>query len=269
VFPQASPTSSSSHMARVAHELRTPVSLISGSLENLQESLSTLVRYVKATDKCLVGTEEISRLRADLRLDRRLADTAGLLEICAEGARRLSHVVEQLRATAPRAVVQTGDLRAIVDVAVAMAAHGRRTSPLVVPDFEPGHITVSAHPESLGQVFLNLVRNAFDALDGRTDARVDIEARVDDSVGKPRRALVSVRDNGPGIASEHRDHIFDEFFTTKSEGGGLGLGLPICREILAAMGGSIRLLAPATGTGFLLEIPVAEGDSPVDARHRL
>lgn len=259
-------------MARVAHELRTPVSLISGSLENLQESLATLARYVEATDKYLEEAEEISRLRADLRLDRRLADTAGLLEICAEGARRLNHVVEQLRTTAPppQAVAgQASDLRSIVDTAVAMASYGRRTRPLVVPDFEPGHIATSGNPQSLGQVFLNIVRNAFDALDGQADARVDIEARLQGSDGKPRRVVISVRDNGPGIAPEHRDRIFDEFFSTKSEGGGLGLGLSICREILAAMGGSIRLLLPPRGTEFLIELPVAAGESLADARHRL
>jgi two-component system sensor histidine kinase HupT/HoxJ len=256
-------------MARVAHELRTPVSLISGSLENLQESLSTLVRYVEATDKYLTEREEILQLRADLRLDRRLADTAGLLEICAEGARRLSHVVDQLRATAPQASTDISDLRAAVDAAAAMAAYGRRTLPLVVPDFEPSDILVRANSQSLGQVLLNIVRNAFDALEGQPDARIDITARLDDSARKARRALLSIRDNGPGIAPEHRDRIFDEFFSTKLEGDGLGLGLSICRDILLSMGGSIRLLTPSTGTEFLIDLPVAAGPPLADANRRL
>lgn len=245
------------------------MSLISGSLENLQESLATLVRYVEATDKYLTGSEEVSRLRADLRLDRRLADTTGLLEICAEGARRLSHVVEQLRATPPLATAPAGqasDLRAIVDAAVAMAAFGRRSRPLVVPDFSPGRIAVSGNMQSLGQVFLNLVRNAFDALDGQAGARVDIEARLRDGDGTTCTAVVCVRDNGPGIKAEHRDRIFDEFFTTKAEGGGLGLGLSVCREIVAAMGGSIQLLTPSRGTEFLIELPAVR-ESPLKRIH--
>jgi signal transduction histidine kinase len=241
--------------------------LIAGSLENLQESLSTLAQYVAATDKYLTGSDEISQLRADLRLDRRLADTAGLLEICAEGARRLSHVVEQLRSTAlpPAALAgQPSDLRAIVDVAVAMATFGRSSPPLVVPDFEPGYIGVSGNSQSLGQVFLNLVRNACDALGTQADARIDIEARLRRAPEKACFVTVSVRDNGPGIRPEYRDRIFDEGFTTKAEGGGLGLGLSICRALVAAMGGSILLLSPARGTEFLVELPAVLGEPALD-----
>jgi signal transduction histidine kinase len=242
--------------------------LIAGSLENLQESLSTLAQYVAATDKYLTGSEEISQLRADLRLDRRLADTAGLLEICAEGARRLSHVVEQLRSTAAPAAArgQPTDLRAIVDVAVAMATFGRISPPLIVPDFEPDDIAVIGDSQSLGQVFLNLVRNACDALETRAGARIDIEARVRRAPEKACFVTVSVRDNGPGIRQEYRDRIFEEGFTTKSEGGGLGLGLSICRELVAAMGGSIQLLSPPRGTEFLVELPAVMGEPAPDRR---
>jgi signal transduction histidine kinase len=263
-------------MARVAHELTTPVSLISGSLENLQESLASLVRYVEATDKYLTADTEIARLRADLRLDHRLRHTEGLLQICSEGARRLTHVVAQLRGGLPPAAQLAGrvtDLRSILDGAVAMAAHGRARQPMVVTDCLPSHIPVSVNPQSLGQVLLNVVRNAFDALEGRADARVDIEARVQHATAaQPSavRALVSIRDNGPGIPADHRAHIFAEGFSTKSTRGGLGLGLAISREIMTSLGGSIELLPPGEGTEFLICIPMAEApDAAGGAGHRL
>jgi len=251
-------------MARVAHELTTPVSLISGSLENLQESLTSLVRYVEATEKYLVDAEEIARLRADLRLEHRMRDTAGLLEICAEGARRLSHVVAQLRSNSPapaRPLGSPGDLRAVIDTAVVMAAHGRARRPLVRIDCTPSRIGLAVNPESLGQVVLNVVRNAFDALEGRADGRVDIEVRpcAPPGLGEnvPCRTLISVRDNGPGIPIDQRERVFDEGVSSKTDRGGLGLGLAISRELMAAMGGRLDLSPFAGGAEFLIEVPTA------------
>jgi two-component system sensor histidine kinase HupT/HoxJ len=255
-------------MARVAHELTTPVSLISGSLENLQESLASLVRYVEATDKYVGEAEEIARLRADLRLERRMRDTAGLLEICVEGARRLSHVIDQLRvgsAADARADGKQSDLRAIIDAAVAMAGHGRVGQPLVVTDCSPSEIWVACNPQSLGQVLLNVVRNAFDAMEGQADARVDVEARLTQSLssrgGGSRHVAILVRDNGPGIPAERRTRIFEEGFSSKAERGGLGLGLAISSEIMAAVGGRLVLEPSSVGAAFLIEIPAAEAPS--------
>lgn len=250
-------------MARVAHELTTPVSLISGSLENLQESLASLVQYVEATEKYLGDAEEIARLRADLRLDHRMRDTAGLLQICAEGAKRLSHVVAQLRSGAVTAAWperRHSDVRAIIDAAVAMAAHGRSKRPLVVIDCLPTRISVVCDAQSLGQVVLNVVRNAFDALDGKLDARVDIEARLRRSPGgtAPPRVTIVVRDNGPGIPRELRRRIFEEGFTSKADRDGLGLGLAISRDIMAAMGGRLELGTSTVGAAFSIEVPAAE-----------
>jgi signal transduction histidine kinase len=255
-------TPESRRMAHVAHELTNPVSLISGSLENLQESLATVMRYVEATDKYLTTEAEVVRLRADLRLDRRLRDTVGLLEICAEGARRLTHLVAELRGDRRNASVSSegsSDLRSIIDNAVAMVAYGRPRPPLVVVDCRPRCIAVSVDPQSLGQVVLNLVRNAFDATEGQADARVDIEARVPlaGALGAPR-VEVSVRDNGPGIPTPYRDRIFAEGFSTKSGKGGLGLGLAISREIMTSLGGSIDLLSASENTEFLVMIPIAD-----------
>jgi two-component system sensor histidine kinase HupT/HoxJ len=248
-------------MARVAHELTTPVSLISGSLENLQESLASLVRYVEATDKYVGEAEEIARLRADLRLERRMRDTAGLLEICVEGARRLSHVIDQLRvgsAADARADGKQSDLR-------AMAGHGRVGQPLVVTDCSPSEIWVACNPQSLGQVLLNVVRNAFDAMEGQADARVDVEARLTQSLssrgGGSRHVAILVRDNGPGIPAERRTRIFEEGFSSKAERGGLGLGLAISSEIMAAVGGRLVLEPSSVGAAFLIEIPAAEAPS--------
>jgi len=247
------------YIARVAHELRTPVSLIAGSLENLQESMDMLVRYVAATEKYLGRHDEAAQLRRELRLDYRIENTPGLLKICSEGAQRLSHVVEQMRRSNARSAARS-DLVAVLRAAVAMASHDRPQPPRIAWFLPPGLGAVQGDEHSLGQVFLNIVRNAFDAVESVADPCITIAATRSDA-GADGWVEVSVRDNGGGIAASVRDRIFDEFVTTKPTAAGIGLGLSISRDIIQSVGGEISLRASGPeGTEFQVRLPVAGSD---------
>jgi two-component system sensor histidine kinase HupT/HoxJ len=70
------------------------------------------------------------------------------------------------------------------------------------------------------------------------------------------RAVLAIRDEGPGIAPEHLGRIFEPFFTTKPQGAGTGLGLTISREIVHELGGELRAENdPAGGARFVIELP--------------
>jgi signal transduction histidine kinase len=115
----------------------------------------------------------------------------------------------------------------------------------------PGPIRGDA--EKLRRVVINLVGNAFDALEqSRTpDPRVRVLAG-ENLAGS--QVWLRVRDNGPGIAPEVRERIFDPFYTSKQ--GGTGLGLALSRKLVEAHGGSIDLLsAPGEGTEFVVTFP--------------
>jgi signal transduction histidine kinase len=111
---------------------------------------------------------------------------------------------------------------------------------------------VHADRVQLQQVMLNLILNAIEAMDG-----VDAELRtlVISTESSPSQGLlVTVGDTGPGIAPEHRERVFESFYTTKS--GGLGIGLSLCRSIIDAHGG--RLWADAQrphGAAFRFTLP--------------
>lgn len=249
------------YIARVAHELTAPVSLISGSLENLQESLRLLVQYVEATDKLIGRNDEVSRLRADLRLDYRLENAPGLLQICSEGTQRLSHVVNQLRFRSRRAehggAAGRCDVAAVLRETLALALHGHGARPQVEVEIASEPLIASGRGDYLAQVFLNLVRNALDALDGVAQARLTIQARVlpDASEGGAGEIEVRVCDNGSGIPQADREHVFDEFFSTKPAHIGLGLGLSISRDIVHAVGGSLELANSGPhGTEFVVRL---------------
>lgn len=107
----------------------------------------------------------------------------------------------------------------------------------------------------LQQVFLNLITNAYQAMG--QNGRVQITS-VYDSV--QNKIVITVVDDGPGIAGGHIDKIFDPFFTTKAPGEGTGLGLAISYGIVQEHGGNIEVKsAPMQGTKFTLTFPVKAG----------
>src|SRR5690606_545586 len=97
----------------------------------------------------------------------------------------------------------------------------------------PASLELTADPELIEQVLINLVKNASQPLDGIDEGRIEMSARID-----PRgRAVIKVADNGRGIVEEAIDKIFVPFFTTRKDGSGIGLSLS--REIMRQHGGTI------------------------------
>lgn len=108
--------------------------------------------------------------------------------------------------------------------------------------------TMALGPEAARAVFGQLLHNAIEH--GATE--VTITAERHDGVLR-----ICVADNGAGISPGNRDHIFEPFFTTRRESGGTGMGLQIVRSMLAAHGGTIKLLPSETGAAFELRVPLA------------
>ena len=120
-------------------------------------------------------------------------------------------------------------------------------------DLPPVALSIS----EMQQVLLNLINNAIDAVSasGRENGKVVVGlAREGEGV------VLSVADNGPGIAPEAAGRIFEPFFTTKPAGEGTGLGLSICRGLVAKMGGELRMeSAPGRGATFFVSLRAADG----------
>ena len=98
----------------------------------------------------------------------------------------------------------------------------------------PNFPSLIGDPHQLQQVFLNILNNAYDAVqETRRTGKIEVQT----SIAATRTSKSSFRDNGPGIS--HPDRIFDPFFTTKEVGKGTGLGLSICYGIIQAHRGEI------------------------------
>ncbi len=115
-------------------------------------------------------------------------------------------------------------------------------------------VTVRADPVELEQVFLNLIHNARDALctlPTTVTRRLDLGVEIHGD-----QVLLSIEDNGPGIAQEHQNKLFEQGFTTKDASGGSGIGLWISQSFVKGAGGNLRFEPVSTGGArFLVEMP--------------
>ena len=107
---------------------------------------------------------------------------------------------------------------------------------------------------ALRQVFINLINNAADAVEGRMDATIWIGTKLFEG-----RVVVEVEDNGVGIPDAIAEKIFEPFFTTKESKKGIGLGLALCYEFLSHMGGTIKTESkPGYRTIFSVALPTLD-----------
>ena len=146
-------------------------------------------------------------------------------------------------------------LRRVLDSSINIAWNEIRHRARLVKDF--GDVPLIEGNESrLGQVFLNLLLNAAQAIpEGEAERN---EIRVSTATDGDGRVIIEVRDTGAGIAPEILSRIFEPFFTTKPDGVGTGLGLWICRGILSDLGGTIAVESRlGHGSTFRVTLPPA------------
>ena len=127
-----------------------------------------------------------------------------------------------------------------------------------LPDTVSGtlHVTavqpsIDGHLTALTRAFRNLLGNAVEALGDSADARIDVTITADDEF-----IDIAIADNGPGVAQEHRDRLWDPDFTTKSRGTGLGLAL--VRQMIHAHGGTVELRQAEEGACFVVRFPTSQ-----------
>lgn len=183
-------------------------------------------------------------------------DFQDILQDVEEGVKRVRDIVSDLRLfTHPSTEAQEE-----VEVADAVRSALRFLSnelkaKVRVEQKLPEHQTVRANRNKLIHVFVNLIQNSLDAMQGKAfngeQPTIWIESRVGDG-----RTFLVVRDNGMGIESQHLDKVFDPFFTTKDVGQGMGLGLSICYRIMQENRGNISVRSErGKFCEFTLEFP--------------
>ena len=155
------------------------------------------------------------------------------------------------------------DLNALADEYLRLAYHGLRArdkgfNASIETGYEPGLPRVEIVTQDIGRVLLNLLTNAFHAVNERKakDPEGYTPTVWVDTRKTARGVELSVRDNGGGIPEGIRDKIFQPFFTTKPTGQGTGLGLSLSYDIVKAHGGALKLASDdGKGTEFIITLP--------------
>lgn len=235
-------TAMGSLLAGVAHELNNPLSIVMGRAALLAEKMSGDPRASDA---------------------QRIFDAA---ERCGRIVRTFLNMARSRPAN--RSEVALNDL---ATAAVDMLGYVLRSHGIAVTlDLLPGLPPVKADADQIGQIVLNLIVNAQQALSARDNGRrltvsTGVAPMTDGDRRRTPRVWLRVRDNGPGITAALRERVFEPFFTTKSEGVGTGLGLAVSRSIARDHGGELTLQddeGPGAGACFCLQLPVSGEPEP-------
>ena len=199
----------------------------------------------------------VRTLLKGIKDDRQRAQYLSMLQ---DGLGRIGRTVGQLLSFAREAKPQLGrtDLTSVLRRCLALVEHdltARRIAWAMAPDGQ--ETALLADPQLLEQVFLNILKNAIDAMPdgGRLDVAMGLRER------RAERFLeVRISDTGVGIPAEQLPRIFDPFFTTKAVGRGTGLGLSVSYGIVRAHGGFIEVQSEVgTGSTFTVVLPIRAG----------
>lgn len=215
-------------LGRLAHEIRNPLSSLDIHVQLLEEDLGSLAPPLREqlTPRLEIIHGELHRLEGIVERFLRLAGPAGLELEAVSLPNIVNHVCELLR---PEAAARGIEISVRTDESLPLAM---------------------ADPVRLTQALLNLVINAMQAVE--QNGHIEVAAQLVDSA-----ISVTVRDSGPGIEPEKLALIFDPYFSTKSEGSGLGLW--IAQQIVSAHRGTLRAQnAPDQGAIFTMLLPRPE-----------
>ncbi|HYD43126.1 MAG TPA: HAMP domain-containing sensor histidine kinase [Anaeromyxobacter sp.] len=219
-------------MARgMAHEINNPLTSVVSGLQHVASELRDLGALLPAD---------------------RLDDLRSAVADAQQGARRVRALVGALQAfSRDPGRTQAVELPRVLDLAAGLAAGQLRNRARLVKEY--GELPPVAGDEApLGQVFLNLLLNAAQAIPEGSPGGHEVRIRArPDAAG----VEVEIRDTGEGIGEAARARIFEAFYTTR-DGEGRGLGLFVSRGLVEAMGGRLRFESAAgRGSSFFVQLP--------------
>ena len=231
--------------AGVAHEINNPTAFVLANIEALTGHLRLLQEKVRELPAPVV---------AGLGLPDVLFEATAILQESKEGMARIHRIVRDLGSFShvDDDGATTLDVNAAVESALTMLRNEIKYRARIERDLRSTQ-AVRANHARLGQVFLNIILNAAQALDETAARRNVVRVR---SFDEGEFVVIEVEDNGPGIPSEVVPRIFDSFFTTKPRGIGTGLGLPISLGIIRTLGGQLTVDSrPGEGATFRVRLP--------------
>lgn len=230
-------------VAGFAHEVNTPLGALASNHDTVKRALEKL-QDILADE--VVDASELDEVR---RIVRALNGVMRTNDLAVE---RVLELVGSLRTFGrpDRTEVDRVDVHEGLDTAITLLRHQWKDRVEVRRDYAELP-RIECYPQQLNQLFMNLLLNAIQAIDGA--GTLTVRTRADDG-----GVRVEVEDTGTGIAPDNLERIFEPGFTTKGARVGMGLGLLMARQIVDRHGGSIHVRStPGRGSTFTVRLPVA------------
>ena len=237
--------------AGIAHEIQNPLNFVNNFSEVSNELMEEMREELDKGD-----IEEAKALSDDIR---------GNLEKITHHGKRADAIVKGMLAhsRAGKGEKEPTDLNALAEEYLKLSYHGLRAKDKSFnadfkTDFDPDLPKVNVVPQDIGRVLLNLINNAFQAVNERSKKGESDYApivSITTQLTANGQQLIAIKDNGPGIPDDIKEKIFQPFFTTKPTGQGTGLGLSLSYDIVKAHGGELAVETTSDGAKFMFKLP--------------
>ncbi|MBB2183331.1 response regulator [Lachnospiraceae bacterium MD1] len=256
--------------AGIAHEINNPMAFVSSNFEILKNYFHRFSSYIDFLNDQLQATEQhtdtdcdsirkrILNQRQTMKVDQLLEESAEIFRDLESGINRVTDIVQSLRVFARSSKDSEKAHTSLLDLVkqtVLITQNEVKYVANIMIDV-PSDLIIYCNPVQLGQVFVNMVVNASQAI--RDQKRNDLGTITITASKVDQEVFIRIKDDGPGIPSEHLLRIFEPFFTTKEIGKGTGLGLSISYDIIVNKHhGTIDVESEVNkGTTFFIKLPI-------------
>ena len=253
-------------VAGIAHEINNPVNFIHGNLTYSDQYSQDLIRIITAYQaEFPEPSAALQEMIDDIDVDYLMMDLPKLVNSMKAGADRIREIVLSLRnfSRLDEAEFKVANLHSGIDSTLMILQHrlkAKDAQPEIVINLDYGDIPkVECYAGQLNQVFMNIIANAIDALEESfTNGHVPNPEITIQTLKQDDRVIISIIDNGIGIAPEQLSRLFDPFYTTKPVGQGTGMGLSISYQIVVDRhSGTLDCIsAIGSGTKFVITLPI-------------
>ncbi len=245
--------------AGIAHEINNPINFVYAGINSLFrdfEDIEPVIREISMidpeSDNLKEKLQKIERLKEENYFDEAFEAIPQIISDIKVGADRTAEIVKSLRSFSrmDTSKMQSLNVHEGLDTSLLLLKNKYKRNIEIIKNYAPGLPEINCYPGKINQVFLNILSNAIDAIEG--EGKIWITTRREDD-----NVVVSVKDNGCGMSAETKRRIFDPFYTTKDVGHGTGLGMSIAYGIIREHNGKINITSePGEGTEIVITIPI-------------
>ncbi len=255
--------------AGIAHEINNPVNFVYAGTNALQMSIDDIFVVAREYNSPLLKNmktafqklQEIEALKEELEFEESCVEAREILNDIQKGAERTAEIVKGLRTFSrlDEDALKQIDLHEGIDATLIILRNRYKDYIEIIKNYDATIPKIECYPGKLNQVFMNLLANAVQAIEGKGKITIttSLSGELDKKIDR-RWVHISIKDTGVGIPKKNLEKIFEPFFTTKAVGNGTGLGLSISFGIIESHKGTIQVHSEiGKGTEFVVTIPVS------------